>query len=140
MHLHADDYDRSHGARGYERVDCSTRRRVATSLYRSSRAIRGMRRRHAEVVPNEQSESERAPPMRERSHAKRHSMLLNTEIETEMEKHRNQQIITNEEYENLLLLVFYCKLNRNNCYTILYPDKQFWYIIYLVKWIRNLKL
>lgn len=41
-------------------VDCLTRRRSYTPN-RSSRAIRGMRRRHAEVVPNEQSESECSP-------------------------------------------------------------------------------
>ncbi|TGZ42268.1 Uncharacterized protein DBV15_07831 [Temnothorax longispinosus] len=64
-YLRADDYDRSHHtARGYmSGVDCSTRRRSYTP-HRSSRAIRGMRRRHAEVVPNEQSETVRKTKVR----------------------------------------------------------------------------
>lgn len=61
-YLRAEDYDRSHHtARGYERRRLLDSPPRSYTLHRSSRAIRGMRRRHAEVVPNEQSESECSP-------------------------------------------------------------------------------
>lgn len=71
-------------------TSASIARLAARTSYRSSRAIRGMRRRHAEVVPNEQSESEWAPPMRERSHAKHCSVLLNAKTEAERCERRNR--------------------------------------------------